>query len=82
MKKEIVDQAAHLIAALLIFLVFFYGGIVGALFAGFSVGYVRELTEEGDRVTLAAARLALGSWKDLSFWTLGSLLAKLLTLVF
>ena len=81
MKKQYIDQGSHFAAALLILLMFYYGGIIGSALAGFGVGFVRELTEEGDRVTLAAAKAALGSWLDLSFWTLGGVVAKVITLV-
>jgi len=81
MKKQYIDQGSHFAAAILILLMFYYGGVIGSALAGFGVGFVRELTEEGDRVTLSAAKAALGSWLDLSFWTLGGVAAKVITLV-
>ncbi len=73
--KELRDQAAHIAAALVILIPFALAPsiLTGAL-AGFGVGLVRELTEEGE-IGLAALRSALGSRLDLSFWALGGAIA-------
>ena len=78
MNKEIRDQLAHAGAALQCLVPF---GLIpciltGAL-AGFGIGLVREITEEGE-VSLPALKKALGSRLDLSFWTLGGAIAGLI----
>lgn len=72
--KELRDQSAHFAAA---FLVVATCKVLGAsigplagLLIGFALGFVREITEEGE-VTLTSARAALRSKLDLIFWTLG-----------
>jgi hypothetical protein len=69
--SEARDQAAHVAAAVigLAPLVLAPNIITGA-WAGFCMGMVREVTEEGE-VTLAAFKRALGSRLDLAFWTIG-----------
>ena len=76
--KELRDQALHAGAALAILLI--YGlapGIITGALAGFGIGLVRELTEEGE-ISLKALRHALGSKLDLSFWALGGAIAGLI----
>ncbi|HET7255624.1 MAG TPA: hypothetical protein VFJ46_17845 [Xanthobacteraceae bacterium] len=75
MTKELRDQSAHAAAAVvgLLPLAFAPGALTGA-WAGFCMGVVRELTEEGE-ISLPALRRALRSRLDLTFWTLGGLLA-------
>lgn len=72
------DQAAHFGAALIPLALFVLvpNPLTGAC-AGFIMGMIREVTEEGD-LTLANVRAALGSWKDLLFWTLGGATAGLI----
>jgi hypothetical protein len=76
--KELRDQAAHAGAALIILILFGLAPnvLTGAL-AGFGIGLVRELTEEG-KISLAALKAALGSKLDLSFWALGGAIAGLI----
>jgi hypothetical protein len=73
MRKELRDQSAHFAAALVALLPFalFPCFLTGA-WAGFFIGLVREITEEGE-VTWAAFSRALDSKLDLTFWTLGGL---------
>lgn len=81
MRKELIDQSAHFMAALVVLSVAnTLGGNIGALagaFIGFCLGFVREITEEGE-VTIPAVKSALTSWLDLAFWTLGGYAAGLL----
>lgn len=75
--KELRDQSAHFFAALIAIapVVVWPNPLTGAL-AGFALGMVREITEEGE-VSFEAARRALGSRLDLTFWTLGGFFAGL-----
>ena len=71
------DQAAHAGAAFIILIVFgLFPSIITGAIAGFGIGLVRELTEEGE-ISLAALKAALGSKLDLSFWALGGAIAGL-----
>lgn len=74
--KELRDQSAHFIVAIITLLPFalWPSALTGA-FAGFMLGLVREITEEGAPVTLGKIRNALGSYLDLTFWTLGGMIA-------
>lgn len=75
--KELRDQSAHFVAAIVALLpAVFFPGPLSFAWAGFSLGVVREMTEKGV-ITLPAARRALGSRLDLTFWTLGGLIAGL-----
>jgi hypothetical protein len=79
MKKEIIDQALHCAAALLCLLpVALAPNILTGAISGLLCGLVREVTEEGDPVSLAKIKAALGSRLDLSFWALGGALAGLI----
>lgn len=78
LKKELIDQTAHALTAIAIFSIFARGGLIGGALAGFMVGMVRELTEEGTTVTLAAFSRAIKSWRDLFFWSIGGLIAQTL----
>lgn len=74
--KELRDQSAHLIAAVVILLpLALWPSIVTFTVAGFLCGMVREITEEGTPVTLAKVRSALHSYLDLTFWALGGMVA-------
>ena len=76
--KEYRDQAAHAAAAFAVLILFgLLPCILTGAIAGFGIGLVRELTEEGE-VSLAALRAALGSKLDLSFWALGGAIAGLI----
>ena len=77
--KEIRDQAAHAAAAVLCLLPLAIApNVIGGVLSGFLVGLVREVTEEGDPVSIDKLRAALGSWKDLLGWSLGGLILGLL----
>lgn len=68
--KELRDQSAHLAAAILGLLpAAILPNPITFAWAGFCFGMAREITEEGDPVTLAKIREALGI--DLIAWTLG-----------
>lgn len=77
--KELRDQAAHFTAAVVALApVAALPGPVTFMWAGFCCGMIREITEEGDPVTLAKAVKALHSWKDILFWSLGGLLVGII----
>jgi hypothetical protein len=78
MNKQILDQSAHFIAAVAILSMPALWGWFGGALAGFAIGVVREATEEADTVTPRALWNALHSVLDLSFWTLGGLVAGLI----
>lgn len=73
MKKELIDQSAHFIAAsVLVVLSYLALSVSPTLFGGligFSGGLIREITEDGlkehDPVT------SPGSMLDITFWTIG-----------
>lgn len=70
---ELRDQTAHFAAAIVALLpAVLFPGPASFAWAGFCLGFVRELTEAGE-VTLHAARNA--STLDLTFWTLGGFVA-------
>jgi hypothetical protein len=79
--SERLDQAAHAAAALLAILPLALAPnpLTGA-WAGFAIGLVREITEEGE-VSLAALKAALGSRLDLAFWTIGGSIAGLIGMI-
>lgn len=80
LKKQLVDQGAHFVAAFAIVAIAFAapnaatGFIVGA-----SLGTIREITEEGGPITKAKIKNALSGWSllDVAFWGLGGLVAGL-----
>lgn len=80
LKKEVVDQGAHMIAAALIVICLATSSnLLQCVALGFACGFIRELTEEGTPTTLATARAAIRkSPLDLSFWTLGGLIGWLI----
>ena len=70
--KELRDQVAHFLAATVaLFPLVCWPGVLTFTWAGFMLGLVREVTEEGAPVTGPKALRALRSWRDLTFWTLG-----------
>lgn len=78
MQKELRDQLAHAGFAILCLLPLAIApNAIGGLFSGFCVGLVREVTEEGNPVSVDKLRAALGSWKDLLGWSLGGLILGL-----
>lgn len=73
MTKELQDQAAHAAAAIVALMpLALFPGILTGAWAGFCMGLIREITEEGE-VSTVALRRALRSRRDLTFWTLGGL---------
>ena len=75
--KELRDQSAHFVAALVALApVVLWPNPLSGAWAGFALGMVREITEEGE-VSSVAFRRALGSKLDLTFWTLGGFCAGL-----
>jgi len=79
MTKQLLDQSAHVAAALvgLVPLALAPSPLTG-VWAGFLMGLVRELTEEGSRVRLAhfgAVARSAASRLDIAFWTLGGFIA-------
>jgi hypothetical protein len=78
MKKELRDQALHCAAAILCLLpVALAPNILTGALSGLLAGLIREVTEEGDPVSLASILAALRSWKDLCGWALGGLIVGL-----
>jgi len=76
LKKELVDQTAHFVAAFFVLSLVAVPSVITWALAGFAIGAVREITEEGTPVTLAKVRKGtIGSWHDLVFWTLGGIAA-------
>jgi hypothetical protein len=77
MTKELRDQSVHALAAIVALLPFaLVPCFVTGAWAGFCIGVVREITEEGE-ISLPALKRALHSRLDLTFWTLGGLLVGL-----
>lgn len=81
-KKQLTDQTAHFLGAIVILapiLLFHYWFV--AFYTGYAIGFVRELTQRGDPVTLTKAWDLLkendwtGSALDMFFWGLGGLAA-------
>jgi hypothetical protein len=79
LKKELRDQTAHTLAAMLIITpLLLWPSVATAAFAGYASGVVREVTELGVPVTRQKIEDALGSWLDLAFWAFGGALAFIL----
>lgn len=80
-KKQLIDQSAHIAAAIIFLLpVLFAPSALGAIWAGFGLGYMRELTELGNPVYPKKMVLALVNSKlDLAFWALGGALTFFLS---
>ena len=77
MRKELIDQTAHIGFAFLCFVVFSLESIAFGFVAGVMIGMIREVTEEGERVSISDINNAAKSYKDLFFWGVGGLLAKI-----
>jgi hypothetical protein len=81
---ELFDQFAHTFVSFIILILFYFGVkkkslALGAI-SGFIIGLIREVTEEGNLVTfdiVGAVFLDVDAYIDLSFWSLGGLLATL-----
>ena len=80
-KKDLIDQSSHAaVAFVATAAILIAPGILTAALAGFLMGLVRELTEEGTKVTGQAFRNVWASRNskiDIAFWTLGGALAGL-----
>jgi hypothetical protein len=80
-KKDLIDQSSHAAVAFVATAgILIAPGILTAALAGFLFGLVRELTEEGTKITGQAFRNvwhSRGSKIDIAFWTLGGALAGL-----
>lgn len=77
MTKELRDQSAHSAAAVVALLPLALAPcLLTGAWAGFCIGIVREVTEEGE-ISVAALKRALHSRLDLAFWTLGGAFAGL-----
>lgn len=73
--KELTDQTAHASAAVIALApAAFWPNPLTFAWAGFCMGLVREITEEGGAVTIESAKAAVHSYRDLSFWALGGFL--------
>jgi hypothetical protein len=72
MKKQLIDQGSHFLAAFIVVaLAAFLGAEIypaSGWFIGLSLGVVREITERGNV-------LSNGSIIDMIFWSLGGLIA-------
>lgn len=78
MMKELRDQAAHAIAAVVALLpAALWPGPLSFAFAGFCLGAVREVTRNGPVVRLSSFRRLATQKLDLTFWTLGGFIAGL-----
>lgn len=72
MQKELRDQTSHAIAAAVALLpAAISPNALTFAWAGFCLGLVREVTEEGAPVTVESVKAAVHSYRDLAFWTLG-----------
>lgn len=75
LSKQIIDQSAHFLIALAILLpLVFWPGVLTFALAGFALGMIREVTEDGPITSK-------GSLLDLAFWTLGGLVAGIVAAV-
>jgi ABC-type sulfate transport system permease component len=78
LKKQLIDQSAHIAAAILFLTPLILSpALWSAMFAGFGLGFVRELSSQGSQVTLAKIKGVFKFWSsvDIAFWTLGGLIA-------
>lgn len=81
---ELLDQSAHVFVSFLILILFYYAikrnSMFISLISGFLIGSIREVTEEGNLVTLdivSGVFTDVDAYIDLSFWSIGGLLAYL-----
>jgi hypothetical protein len=81
-KKELIDQSSHFVAAVLFLApLIAFPCILTALFAGFGIGFVREISQVSPNVTWAAIKQVLSGHNhrlDMTFWSLGAGFAYLL----
>ena len=79
---ESIDQTAHALSAFVIIVLALKAGPIGCAVAGFTIGFVREYTEEeaanGHLYFNWRNVFSKGSLIDLAFWTIGGLIAGLL----
>ncbi|MBD2842716.1 hypothetical protein [Erythrobacter rubeus] len=80
--RWVMNQAIHFVAAIVIFMLFAFGGLVGAALAGCGLGIIREFSEVGgSRIEfheVVGHFKRLDPWSDLAFWSLGGYVAALL----
>ncbi len=73
MKKQLIDQAAHIAAAMAALApAAFIGGVLGFALSGLFCGLIREITQHGGFST------GRGSLLDLAFWTVGGVIIGLI----
>lgn len=78
LKKQLIDQSAHMAAAILFLSpLIAYPAWWSAMFAGFGLGFIRELSTQGSQVTVEKIKGAFDKWSsvDIAFWTIGGLVA-------
>lgn len=78
LKKQIIDQSSHALAALVILSpLLIHPSLFTAVLAGLGLGVVREITEEGNPVSLSKVKAAFTKWSclDIAFWGAGAGLA-------
>jgi len=71
MKKQIIDQSAHVTAAFVVLMpLLVYPHVLSAALTGFGLGLIREVTEGGNV-------FSPNSLLDMAFWAAGGALAFL-----
>jgi hypothetical protein len=79
--KDITDQAAHfLVALLVVFIAAHHSGFLACALTGACIGAVREITEEGEvsfRAVLSVFQ-SRRSLLDIAFWSFGGGVAGLI----
>lgn len=69
LKKQVIDQSAHALAAIVILApVLIWSAWPAAALSGLGIGFVREITEGGNV-------FSKGSLLDVAFWAIGGALA-------
>lgn len=77
--KELRDQSAHGALVLAWAFLFAFGGILGGLVAGFTIGVIIEAKEDNTMLTWSGVlESSLKSKLDISFYTLFGLIAGIL----
>ena len=80
-KKQLIDQSAHLLGAMIILApLFILPSLISALWAGFGIGLVRELSQRGTQVTWQGFKDSFKPFSllDMTFWSIGGGLIYLL----
>lgn len=79
MKKEFVDQIAHIFVFLAIVgIPAISSSILSCAISGFLFGLFVEIKERGSVITVGNIKRALRSWKDLLGYTIGGIILGLL----